>query len=76
MIRKKELTSKIPVNVRLVCEPSGITIPLILLYTGTRDGFDIWRHTSVVTLPAGTTQFTMHADVLPAHCKVDVEISQ
>lgn len=64
----------IPVNVRIVATPGGETFPLELLYTGTREGLDVWKATSDVHLPPGTTKFHLAADVMPPKAKIDVNV--
>lgn len=69
-----------PKNVRIVCTPSNLEIPLKLIYTGTRtvDGkrLDVWRNTFDVILPQGTTEFHLAADNSLTTMIIDVEIGQ
>lgn len=65
-----------PVNPRIVCTPSGFEIALELIYTGTREGLNVWKSVHDVRLPQGTTSFHFEADVMPPTTKIDVEIGQ
>lgn len=65
-----------PTNPRIRCEPSGFEIPLELIYTGTREGLNVWKSVHDVRLPQGTTSFTLRADVMPPATKIDVEVGQ
>lgn len=65
-----------PVKPRIVCHPSGFEIMLELVYTGTRDGMNVWVSRYDVKVPEGTTKFHLAADFMPTDTVIDVEVEQ